>query len=115
MPELPEDCPRCAACCFSELQDYVRVTGNDFEQLGDDAERVTAFIGNRAFMRMTDGHCAALAPDPNLGVLLCSVYERRPATCRELERGGPACTGERWAKGDRPVVLLARLRRKSGE
>jgi Fe-S-cluster containining protein len=108
--EPPEDCLRCAACCFSELYDYVRVTGDDFARLGPDAERMTVFIGNRAFMRMTHGHCAALVPDAESGTLSCSVYDRRPTTCRELERGGPACAGERWAKGDRPLLLLRRMR-----
>jgi Fe-S-cluster containining protein len=101
-----EDCRTCAACCFSELQDYVRVTGDDFSRLGDDAERLTAFIGNRAFMRMAEGRCAALEAGTEPGIFQCSVYERRPQVCRELERGSPACAGERWAKGHRPALLV---------
>ena len=35
----------------------------------------------------------------------CSVYEKRPATCRELERGSPQCAGEIALKGERPFAL----------
>lgn len=48
-------------CCFSQLETYVRVTGFDWERLGDERERVAHFIGNRAYMRMEGGHCTALA------------------------------------------------------
>jgi Fe-S-cluster containining protein len=44
----PSDCTTCGACCFSQAPDYLRVFGTDHERLGDDAERLTHFIGNRA-------------------------------------------------------------------
>lgn len=72
------------------------VTGFDWERLGGDAERLAHFIGNRAFMKMSGGHCAALTIGPEgRGVRFsCSVYERRPEICRMLERGSPECLGE---------------------
>jgi len=103
-------CQHCAACCFSELARYVRVTGNDYTRLGADAVAYVHFIENRAFMLMTDGHCAALEFDPDSMQFVCQVYEHRPEVCRELERGSAACKGERHAKGDRS---LATLRRKT--
>jgi Fe-S-cluster containining protein len=110
------DCERCGACCFSESPRHARVTGDDYERLGDDAERLVTFLGNQAFMRLEDfgaespiGRCAALVLDPASGRYLCSVYERRPAVCRELERGSPACAGERETKDGRPRRALARL------
>jgi Fe-S-cluster containining protein len=109
VPEPPDDCQICAACCFSELLSYVRVTGDDFERLGDDAERLTSFIENRAFMRMHDGHCAALELDTDARRWRCTIYERRPETCRHLERGSPECAGERWAKAERPLIELRRI------
>ena len=109
MDELPE-CVACGACCFSTAPDYLRVSGEDYDRLGDAAERLTQFIGNRAFMRLTDGRCAALVVDTGQGHFVCTVYERRPRICRELERGGPACAGERDRKGNRPLRLLERLR-----
>ena len=91
------DCLRCGVCCHSKLDTYVRVTGDDWERLGVEAERVAQFVGNRAYMKMTDGHCAAL--DVRLTPaggreFFCTVYEQRPQTCRDLGRGTPQCEGE---------------------
>lgn len=69
------------------------VTGSCYERLGDAAERVTHFLGNRCFMRMDQGHCAALQITAD-GRYVCRVYERRPEVCRTLERGGPSCQAE---------------------
>src|SRR6187401_2664212 len=104
--EPPEDCTRCAACCFSESVRHARVTGDDHARLGDDAESLVTWIGNTAFMRLEHvgdaahglRRCAALAIDPVLGMFACSIYERRPQVCRDLERGGSACRGELAAK-----------------
>lgn len=87
----------------------MRVTGDDWTRLGDDAERMAHFAGwgNEAFMRMTDGHCAALAvrrvAAGEKGVeeamkFFCTIYERRPQICRDLARGSPECEGERATK-----------------
>src|SRR5689334_7994445 len=98
-----EDCMRCGACCFSESERHARVTGDDYERLGDAASLVT-FIGNQAFMRIERadgiGRCIALALDAT-GTFACTIYDRRPAVCRDLERGSPACEGERETKRDR--------------
>jgi Fe-S-cluster containining protein len=106
---VPE-CLSCGTCCFSTLETYVRVTGEDHARLGERAEALTTFVGNRAYMRMTDGHCAALRVDPEAGRFVCTVYEARPSTCRELERGSPECLGELATKGDRPRRYLISCR-----
>ena len=54
----PGDCLRCGVCCFSQLETYVRVSGDDWTRLGDDGQRVAHFIGHRAYMKMSGGHCA---------------------------------------------------------
>jgi uncharacterized protein len=108
------ECMRCGACCFSESPRHARVTGDDHERLGDDAERLVVFLGNQAFMRIHEGRCAALVVDPS-GAFFCSVYDRRPCVCRELERGSPACLGELANKSERPKKALrdlVRLRAK---
>ncbi|HEY0966185.1 MAG TPA: YkgJ family cysteine cluster protein [Opitutaceae bacterium] len=101
------DCQSCGACCFSSLDAYVRVSGDDWTRLGAEAERVAHFIGHRAYLRMTGGHCAALvvtpAPDGR-GRFACSIYEQRPQVCRDLTRGSPSCDAEQmikaaWAAG----------------
>ncbi len=100
------ECLRCGTCCFSGSDTYVRVSGEDFARLGDRADALVAWSGNRAFMRMQGGHCAALRLEPSAGAFVCTVYERRPQICRDLERGSPACEGELAVKGDRPPRAL---------
>ena len=101
---VPE-CVDCGACCFSTARDYLRVAGVDFDRLGDDAERLTIFIENRAYMKIEDGHCAALTFEKTSGTFLCSVYANRPDVCRWLERGAGQCAAERHQKFERPIEL----------
>jgi Fe-S-cluster containining protein len=98
------ECLQCGSCCFSRLDTYVRVTGDDFARLGASAEQVTVFIGNRCYMRMEHGHCAALQLSP--GHYACNVYADRPEVCRALERGSPSCEAERAQKSHRPRLAL---------
>jgi uncharacterized protein len=107
---IPE-CLSCGTCCFSLLATYVRVTGHDHARLAERAEELVWFDGNRAYMRMTDGHCGALRIEPASGRFFCSTYETRPAVCRDLERGSGACRGELDTKAERPVVTLGLHRR----
>lgn len=108
---VPE-CVCCGTCCFSNAPDYLRVLGVDYERLGDDAERLTHFIENKAYMRLEGGHCVALEVHES-GRFLCSVYERRPDVCRWLERGSGTCRGEIATKSERPKQALLRLRMKA--
>lgn len=110
---VPE-CLTCGACCFSRLETYVRVTGDDHARLGERAEELVWFEGNRAYMRMVDRHCAALVIEKSSGQLLCSAYETRPQTCRDLARGSGACLGEIETKQDRPLLALGRSALKTG-
>jgi len=81
------------------------VSGEDWHRLGPDADNVAHFIGNRAYLKMHDGHCAALetgiAADGRRE-FSCTIYEQRPQLCRDLERGSPHCEAELILKGDRP-------------
>jgi len=78
--------------------------GDDWSRLGGAAERVAHFLGNRAYMRMEGGRCAALEAKIALkggGVeYFCTIYERRPQVCRDLGRGSPECEGELARKRD---------------
>jgi hypothetical protein len=100
----PDSCQRCGVCCFSTLETYVRLSGYDWSRLGPEADRLAHFIGHRAFMRLDDGHCAALqirrAPEGG-PEFFCAVYDRRPQVCRDLARGSPECRGELATKGSR--------------
>jgi Fe-S-cluster containining protein len=97
----PADCRSCGACCFSPAETFVRVTGTDWTRLGDVAETVAQFIGHRAFMRMREGHCTALALRTDAAGgrdFFCTIYDRRPQICRDLARGSPECLGEMATK-----------------
>ena len=86
----------------------MRVSGDDYERLGDRAAELVWFDGTRAHMRMHEGHCSALEIDSEPEHYVCSVYEERPQVCRDLARGSSACLAERIAKSDRPLLTLGR-------
>ena len=86
----------------------MRVSGSDYARLAEWAAPLTVFVGNRCYMRMDDGHCAALARDA-LGQYACQIYERRPEVCRALERGSSACEAERERKQEQARQGLRRL------
>lgn len=114
---LPE-CLMCGACCFGQGERYVPVSGDDHARLGEQAEHYTQFIGNRCYMRMHAGHCAALHVGED-GRFVCQVYALRPTTCRELARGEGACHAELEQKRDLAVraqlhVLNAHQRNGAG-
>ncbi len=102
---VPE-CLECGVCCFSRLETYVPVTGDDYSRLGERTDELVRFDGNKAFMRMLDGHCAALVVEKSSGRLVCGAYDTRPQTCRDLTRGSSACRGEIATKQERPLLAL---------
>ncbi len=108
------ECLTCGACCFSLLAAYVRVSGHDHARLAERADELVWFEGNRAYMRMVDGHCGALRIEPASGRFFCSAYATRPDVCRELARGSAECRGELDAKAERPVLALGLCRRELG-
>lgn len=103
MPETPTDCLGCGVCCHARSQTYVRVSGDDWSRLGEEGQRLAHFIGSRAYMRMEEGHCAALAvrlTRDGRPQHFCTIYERRPQVCRDLGRGSMECHGELETKED---------------
>ena len=93
-------CLNCGACCHGSSETYVRISGKDWERLGAEAERYAQFIGNRAYLRMQDGHCCGLElrGTSQHPVYFCRLYEKRPQLCRDLERGSSQCDAEQWRK-----------------
>lgn len=101
--DLPADCLHCGVCCFSKSGTYIRVSESDLLRLGEDGDRLVRSVGGQSYMRMEDGHCAAMAITTRRGEapsFFCTVYERRPTVCRDLARGGQACATEMRAKAD---------------
>lgn len=107
---IPTDCLLCGTCCFSTLPEYIRVFGVDYDRMDDEAKSFTHFIGNRCFMQIHEGHCAALAIEAS-GRFVCRIYPMRPDVCRSLERGSGACAGELVEKRERPLLALEALLR----
>jgi uncharacterized protein len=107
----PPECLPCGRCCFSDEADYLGVYGADLARLTGEEEALLMRVGDRAFMRLEDGHCAALRVDVDRALWVCGIYARRPDVCRALERGSSSCKFEHDRKLDRPAVLLERLRR----
>jgi Fe-S-cluster containining protein len=89
------------------------VEGTDHARIGDARDALTIFIGNRCYMRMHEGHCAALVVDVRTRRFVCSIYANRPRVCRDLERASPACQAEIHEKSDRPLTALRRGREAS--
>jgi uncharacterized protein len=108
--DLPA-CVSCGVCCFSTLPEYVRVFGNDWDRMDDRARELTHFVGNRCYMRLEGGRCAALVIDPVARTFHCAIYDARPDCCRALERGGGGCRADRHEKADRPLLAVSALLR----
>ncbi len=106
MPAGAPPCLGCGACCFSTLETYVRVDGDDHQRIGERADELTHFEGNRCYMRMHEGHCAALTIDGESRRFVCSIYETRPDVCRDLARESAGCHAELHEKGARPPAAL---------
>jgi uncharacterized protein len=109
MLDEPPACLGCGTCCFSKLANYVRVDGGDHSRIGAEVDSLTHFAGNRCYMNMYEGHCAALTIEPGTRQFVCSIYETRPNVCRDLERASPTCQGEIHEKSERPLLLVASL------
>ncbi len=80
-------CFTCGRCCFGQTK-YVQVFDEDLATLGPElAERfVVAAEEKDRFMRMEEGHCAAL--DTSHGQFRCGIYEQRPLICRVYKLHG---------------------------
>lgn len=105
-------CTACGTCCFSDLPEYVRVFGIDWDRFDDRARSFAEFRENKCYMRIEDGRCAALLIEPEAKTFHCAIYEVRPDVCRSLEPGSGGCRGEIATKLERPLIAVERLLRK---
>lgn len=96
------DCQKCGACCHGP-QGWV-----DVDEAMDDTpcKLCQDFYGwtkgyRTGVMKMVEGRCIALHGEP--GAFACSIYKKRPASCREFEPGCDACLEARNTMyGDNP-------------
>lgn len=80
-------CDNCAACCCQMEVLLLTDTGVPEHLIATDAWDAPMMA------RLEDGWCAALERQ----TLRCSIYDRRPWVCRELEMGGDDCVAARQA------------------
>ena len=80
-------CDDCAACCCQMEVLLLTETGVPAYLTETDAWGATVMA------RLDDGWCAALERQ----TLRCSIYDRRPWVCRELEMGSGDCMDARRA------------------
>lgn len=81
-------CTTCdASCCRLEV---LLITDTEVPDIYIESDK----WGARTMARLEDGWCAAL--DRN--TMTCTIYEKRPLICRELEMGGAECISVRATK-----------------
>ena len=78
-------CASCKACCCK--LEVMLMSEDEIPQRFIEVDR----WGGRIMKRLDDGWCAALDRD----TMLCSIYERRPAICRDFPVGESDCIAER--------------------
>jgi uncharacterized protein len=84
MMAIPETCFGCGRCCVRTSPDFdVLVQAGDPVPL----DLTEVIDGLRWMRRRPDQACVALDATSRL----CTIYDRRPQGCRELQRGDPEC------------------------
>ncbi len=92
------DCTRCGACCKGLTvalgpEDEARLSADEVLSL----TRFDEASLRRFLVQRPGGACVALREED--GRFLCSIYERRPAACREFENGSRRCLELRETRG----------------
>lgn len=97
------DCTTCGACC-REAYGAVEVNARELVVLRhpDLVERA----GERMIVRREGPRCAAL--DTHDSRYNCRIYEDRPKTCRDFERGGRHCLDARQRVGLAPRIAIVK-------
>jgi len=91
------DCQACGACCYGP-EEYVSVNGADLCRFdGRTLGRYVVRRRDRVFLRMVQGHCAAL--HARQGHFSCRIYSMRPTPCHVVEAGGRECLDARRRHG----------------
>ena len=75
--------------------------------MGAIASRITHQLGDRNYLLMAQGRCAALHISDE-GRTICALYSRRPDVCRALQPGSEQCLECREANRGRLPEVEAR-------
>ena len=100
--EAALDCQACGACC-REAYGAVEVGARD-PVLRRHPELIE-HIGTRRTIRRDGLLCGALAKSNE--TYACTIYDDRPKTCRDFERGGRHCLDARRRLGLSPPLPTA--------
>jgi hypothetical protein len=92
--------------------EYVRVFEVDLDRMDARARGYVDEREGRRAMRMSEGRCAALVIDPARRSFECAIYPMRPDVCHSLARGSSACTADRRAKAELPLLAVEALLRR---
>jgi Fe-S-cluster containining protein len=91
------DCLSCGACCYGP-EEYVAVSGPDRDRMDRrSASRYVVHSGGRLYLKMVNGHCAAL--HARQGHYSCRIYGIRPTVCHVVEPGSRECLVARRRRG----------------
>ncbi|MBI4510789.1 MAG: YkgJ family cysteine cluster protein [Deltaproteobacteria bacterium] len=91
------DCQDCAACCRAA---YDSVTISPRDRIARTHPELVVKRGTYLELEREGNRCAALVGGSAVGEPhSCTVYEDRPRTCREFERGGSHCLTARRRLG----------------
>jgi len=91
------DCLACGACCYGPAE-YVAVDNVDLCRISRQAQgRYVVAVGERRYLKMTHGHCAALRA--RQGHFSCRIYAMRPRPCHVVEAGSRECLDARRRRG----------------
>jgi uncharacterized protein len=91
------DCLACGACCYGP-DEYVAVTAIDLNRMSPRTQgRMVVKRRDRMFLKMVQGHCAAL--HARQGHFSCRMYAERPSPCHIVEAGSRECLDARRRRG----------------
>ena len=91
------DCQACGACCYGP-DEYVSVIATDLARMNRQTRaRYVHRVGERLYLRMLHGHCAAL--HARQGHYSCRIYSMRPQPCHVVEAGSRECLDARRRRG----------------
>ncbi len=93
----PLDCADCGACC-REAYHAVEVSQRD--PVRRSHPELLVRVDGRWQIRREGPRCAGLVGEP--GTFTCRIYEERPRTCRDFERGSANCVDARTRIGLTP-------------
>ncbi len=106
-------CSSCGACCatYRVCFYWAEVDANNIP-----AEHVVPADRLRVAMRQVESSARCVALDGEVGIdVACTIYERRPQICRDVQPGDPSCVRARGRWGLPAQVTSSNAARASDD